>query len=122
MESVLRKIRRLIRKTQRNVDRLTIESNRLALQRINIEMSLQETDQIQRLLLATDGLLEGDRQRRQLLIQIDELEDQRNEYMNGNHFNLICDTDRKAEAYVRETEKLDILKECYSKLKRIRST
>jgi hypothetical protein len=121
MDSTTRSLRRLIRRTERTLNRLDNDINRLALERINIEMSLQETEQIQQLLLATDGLLEEDRQRIQLFNQIDELEEQRDEYMACNHLNLLHTIDNVTDSYTRESKKLDILKECYAKLKRIRS-
>lgn len=122
MDSTIRSLRRLIRRTERTLNRLDNDINRLALERINIEMSLQETEQIQRLLLVTDGLLERDRQRNQLFRQIDELENQRDEYMSSNHFNLLLNIDSLTESYERESKKMNVLKECYIKLKRIRST
>ena len=95
---------------------LKIRADRLGILRLDIELGLQQTKQIQDLLITSENLPSYDSQQRKISKEISQLEMERDTYMECNHANLLRDIRSLEEKYDELEDKLYVLREARSKL------
>jgi len=98
---------------------LKLRVERLGIVRLDIEIGLQETKQIQDLLVTSENLPSRDPQQRKISKEITQLEVQRDMFMEYNHENLLRDIRRLEEKCDELEDKIYVLREARSRLKDI---
>jgi hypothetical protein len=98
---------------------LKLRVERLGIVRLDIEIGLQETKQIQDLLVTSENLPSRDPQQRKISKEITQLEVQRDMFMEYNHENLLRDIRRLEEKCDQLEDKIYVLREARSRLKDI---
>jgi hypothetical protein len=98
---------------------LKLRVERLGIVRLDIEIGLQETKQIQDLLVTSENLPSRDPQQRKISKEITQLEVQRDMFMEYNHENLLRDIRILEEKCDELEDKIYVLREARSRLKDI---